>query len=303
MKDSKDAARKGLGRGLDALLPSSRSAPPAPAAKPASEGSGAREVALELIDPNPYQTRMDVDDTAIEELANSIRATGVLQPVLLRPISNGRFQLMAGQRRWTASKRAGKQTIPAVVKQASDAQAMEITIVENLQREDLNPFEQAKAYERLSLEFGMTQEQMAQRTGKDRTSVANFLRILKLPAEIQDVVGKGYLSMGHAKALMTLLNEPQMLTSAFQLVGTQDLSVRGTEQLVHDMLYPNPDLRPPRKRVMKTDPNVAAAEHELQSALGCKVAITDRGGRGRIVIEYANLEDFDRILEMLGARR
>jgi ParB family chromosome partitioning protein len=210
---------------------------------------------------------------------------------------------MAGQRRWMASKKAGKTTIPAIVKQASDSQAMEITIVENLQREDLNPFEQAKAYERLSLEFGLTQEQMAQRTGKDRTSVANFLRVLKLPAEIQEAVRKGHITMGHAKALMMLLNEgEELIIRAFQLVGTQELSVRATEELVREMLHPTPKEKKEKQEAPK-DPNVRAAETELQSALGCKVNITDRGGKGKIVLEYANLEDFDRILEVLGARK
>lgn len=298
MKDN----RKGLGRGLDALLPTSR---PAAAAVPkaAPEGAGTREVALELIDANPYQTRLDVNDATIEELASSIRATGVLQPVLLRPTANGRFQLMAGQRRWMASKRAGKTTIPAVVKQASDAQAMEITIVENLQREDLNPYEQAKAYERLSQEFGLTQEQMAQRTGKDRTSVANFLRVLKLPEQVQDAVRKGRISMGHAKALMMLLNEPpQTMVSAFENLAQKELSVRATEEMVRELLHPTPKEKN-QKREEAKDPNVKAAEYDLQSALGCKVNISDRGGKGKIVLEYANLEDFDRILEVLGARK
>jgi ParB family chromosome partitioning protein len=171
--------RKALGRGLDALLPSNRPAAvaTAPQPQPAEKDSPAREIPVESIDRNPYQTRGKVDEIALEELAASIRVSGVLQPIVVRPIADGRFQLMAGERRWLASKRAGKASIPAVVRQASDAQAMEITIVENLQREDLNPIEQARAYERLSRDFGMTQEQMAQRTGKDRASVANFLRL------------------------------------------------------------------------------------------------------------------------------
>src|SRR5712671_4029159 len=199
--------RKALGRGLDSLLPSRPAV--TPIAMPASQPApSAQEIPIESIDPNPYQTRRRINEAALEELAESIRASGVVQPVVLRPAANGRFQLVAGERRWHASKRAGKTTIPAVVRQISNEQAMEITIIENLQREDLNPMEQARAFERLSREFGLTQEQIAARTGKDRPSVGNFLRLLKLPAEVQAAIEDGSLSFGHGKVLMMLINEP-----------------------------------------------------------------------------------------------
>src|SRR6476646_9251833 len=178
--------RKALGRGLDSLLPSRPTI--TPIAMPAAQAASAQEIPIDSIDPNPYQTRRRINETALEELAESIRASGVVQPVVLRPTANGRFQLVAGERRWHASKRAGKTTIPAVVRQISNEQAMEITIIENLQREDLNPMEQARAFERLSREFVLTQEQIAARTGKDRASIANFIRLLKLPEDVQNAL-------------------------------------------------------------------------------------------------------------------
>src|SRR6202140_3031828 len=198
-----------LGRGLDSLLPGRASV-----SSGAAQTRGLQEVAVELIDSNPYQTRRRINEESLKELADSIRSSGVVQPIMLRPGANGRFQLVAGERRWLASKRAGKATVPAVVRQISNEQAMEITIVENLQREDLNPVEQARAYERLGGEFGLTQEQMAQRTGKDRSSVSNFLRLLKLPVEVLKMVETNKLAFGHAKALMSLDSQEAMLKLA-----------------------------------------------------------------------------------------
>src|SRR5438270_7165764 len=199
--------RKALGRGLDSLLPSRPTI--SPIAMPAMQPAAApQEIPIDSIDPNPYQTRRRINEAALEELAESIRASGVVQPVVLRPATNGRFQLVAGERRWHASRRAGKTTIPAVVRQISNEQAMEITIIENLQREDLNPMEQARAFERLSREFQLTQEQIAVKTGKERSSVANFLRLLKLPQSTQQHIEAGTLSLGHGKVLMMLQNEP-----------------------------------------------------------------------------------------------
>jgi len=174
--------RKVLGRGLDSLLPGK----PLSQSAPSGSTGAPLEIAVDLIDANPYQTRRKLREEALNELVESIKASGVIQPVVLRPAANGRYQLVAGERRWMASKRAGKSTIPAVVRQISNEQAMEITIIENLQREDLNPMEQARAFERLSREFGLTQEQIATRTGKDRTSIANFIRLMKLPPSIQE---------------------------------------------------------------------------------------------------------------------
>ncbi|HUR37603.1 MAG TPA: ParB/RepB/Spo0J family partition protein [Terriglobales bacterium] len=289
--------RKALGRGLDALLPSNRPAA-APQTAPAVS-QGAQEIRLDLIDRNPYQTRGQVDEIALAELAASIQQQGVIQPIVLRPTANGRYQLMAGERRWMASKRAGKQTVPAVVRPASDEQAMEITIIENLQREDLNVVEQARAYERLSREFGLTQEQMAHKTGKDRTSVSNFLRLLKLPEMIQQELEKGTLSFGHAKAMM-MLSSPEQMEKVAGQIEAKKLSVRQTEDLVRSLVSPEARAAKAKKLV---DPNVRAAQFELQSALGCKVEIADHKGRGKIVIQYATLEDFDRVVDMLSAKK
>src|SRR5215831_19910952 len=229
--------RKALGRGLDSLLPAKPAA--APIAMPASHPAGsAQEVLIDSIDANPYQTRRRINEAALEELAESIRASGVVQPVVLRPGPNGRFQLVAGERRWHASKRAGKTTIPAVIRQISNEQAMEITIIENLQREDLNPVEQARAFERLSREFGLTQEQIAHRTGKDRASIANFIRLLKLPESVQEALENGLLTFGHGKVLAGLVGFPQHLEEAAHEAVTRQLSVRQTEEFVTNLLNP-----------------------------------------------------------------
>src|SRR5208283_4419773 len=215
--------RKALGKGLESLLPRVQASVEEPAPR---IGDGTpREIPLGEIERNPYQTRTRFDETQLGELAASIVATGVVQPVLVRALANGRFQLIAGERRWLASKMAGKATIPAILRQVSDEQAMEMTIVENLQRTDLNPIEQARAFDRLSRDFKLTQEQMAQRTGKDRTSVANFLRLLRLPAEVQAKVEAGELSFGHARALLALEN-PETVLKAAQKVGAFSMSVR-----------------------------------------------------------------------------
>ena len=297
--------RKALGRGLDSLLPS-RPAPSAQASvatmQPQGLGPSPAEIAIDLIDPNPYQTRRHIREESLNELAESIRVSGVVQPVVLRPIQNGRFQLVAGERRWLASKRAGKNTIPAMVRQISNEQAMEITIIENLQREDLNPIEQARAFERLSREFGLTQEQIASRTGKDRASVANFIRLLKLPTTIQDNLESGSLSFGHGKALVSLAGFPDLIEKAAHEVLQKQLSVRQTEDLVTRLLNPEPAKPTSEPGDQPVDPNVREAARSLERSLGVKVEIQDRRGRGKIILKYSSLEDFDRIVEVLGAR-
>jgi ParB family chromosome partitioning protein len=294
-----DSKRRALGKGLDSLLPRVH-APSAPAHAPAPaeiEGGKPREIPLDDIDRNPFQTRGHVDEQELAELAASITANGVVQPILVRPLADGRFQLIAGERRWRASRLAGKKTIPAILRQVSDEQAMEITIVENLQRADLNPMEQARAFERLSKEFHMTQEQMATRTGKDRVSVANFMRLLKLPDSIQQLVESNQLSFGHAKALLGLNHHPGMEKAA-QRVAQLSLSVRQTEAMVQNMLFPEKNKKEPKPEP-EIDPNVKEVAERLQRALGLKVHIEDKKGRGRVIIEYADLTDFDSLLEQL----
>ena len=290
-----DNKRRALGKGLDSLLPRAQVAP-----VPSADGDGGkpREIALELVDLNPFQTRGHMDQDQLAELAASITANGVVQPILVRPQANGRFQLIAGERRWRASQLAGKTTVPAILRQVSDEQAMEITIVENLQRADLNPMEQARAYERLSREFHMTQEQMAVRTGKDRASVANFLRLLRLPGSVQARVEAGDLSFGHARTLLAFEHAEQMEKAAQRIIALS-LSVRQTEIYVQNLLHPEKANKKDPKPVPPVDPNVREVQDQLQRALGLKVHIEDHNGRGKVIIEYARLEDFDTLLEQL----
>jgi ParB family transcriptional regulator, chromosome partitioning protein len=290
------AERRALGKGLDSLLGARVPVPAAPSLE--NEGGKPREIPLEQIDRNPFQTRTQMNEEQLAELAASITANGVVQPILVRPLASGRFQLIAGERRWRASQLAGKPTIPAILRQVSDEQAMEITIVENLQRADLNPMEQARAFERLSREFHMTQEQMAQRTGKNRASVANFLRLLKLPAGVQARVESGALSFGHARALLAL-EHAEEIEKAAQRVHSLSLSVRQTESYVQGLLHPENKEKKEPKPETPVDPNVRDAQEQLQRTLGLKVTIEDKNGRGRVIIEYARLEDFDTLVEQL----
>jgi len=288
-----DPKRRALGKGLDSLLPRVHSAPTGEA-----EGGKPREIPVDLIDSNPFQTRSQLNQEQLAELAASIAANGVVQPVLVRPLASGRFQLIAGERRWRASQLAGKTTVPAMLRQVSDEQAMEITIVENLQRADLNPMEQARAFERLGREFHMTQEQMAQRTGKDRATVANFLRLLKLPSTVQKRVEVGELTFGHARALLALEHAEEMEKAA-QRIAALSMSVRQTETYVQGLIDPSRKSRKDPKAEPPIDPNVRDAQEQLQRALGLKVTIDDHNGRGKVIIEYARLEDFDALLERL----
>jgi ParB family chromosome partitioning protein len=291
-----DPKRRALGKGLDSLLPRVQ----APAAPPAAESEGGkpREIPLDQIDRNPFQTRTQVNEDQLTELAASITANGVVQPILVRPLANGRFQLIAGERRWRASQLAGKATIPAILRQVSDEQAMEITIVENLQRADLNPMEQARAFDRLSREFHMTQEQMAVRTGKDRASVANFLRLLRLPATVQARVEGGELSFGHARTLLAFEHAEEIEKAAKRVVDLS-LSVRQTETYVQGLLHPERAAKKDAKPEPAVDPNVREVQQRLQRALGLKVHIEDHNGHGKVIIDYARLEDFDALLETL----
>jgi ParB family transcriptional regulator, chromosome partitioning protein len=316
--------RKALGRGLESLLPGSARpavapppviptvapppvtiaqaatapvAAPPPVPKAAAAHEAMRELPLGLIDRNPYQTRLHIDEPAMEELVASIRATGVVQPIVVRAIGGGRYQLIAGQRRWEASRRAGKTVIPAVVREVSDQQAMEMTIIENLQRQDLNPMEQARAFERLGREFALTQEQMAQRTGIDRATVSNYIRLLKLPAPVQSLVEQAKLSFGHAKVLLSL-DSLEMINKLGDKVVEKGLSVRALEQLVFSLEHPAE--KPAQERYV--DPNVRQAEMEMERCLGVRVQIKDHNGKGKILIEYKSLEDFDRVVDMLSAK-
>jgi ParB family chromosome partitioning protein len=272
-----------------------------PAPEPERAGGGPLEIRVDAVERNPYQTRTSFDQRLLAELAGSISASGVVQPILVRPLPGERYQLIAGERRWLASQIAKKETIPAIVKQVSDEQAMEITIVENLQRADLNAMEQARAFERLSRDFKMTQEQIAMRTGKERATVANFLRLLRLPSPIQARVEAGELSFGHARALLAL-EDPEAILRAAQKVMALSMSVRQTETYVQGLLNPEQRSGAPEEKKETLDPNVREARDALQRALGLRVQIEDRHGKGRVIIEYARLEDFDGLMELLVRR-
>ncbi len=294
------AERRALGKGLDSLLPRiTANAAGSPSPGNDTEAGKPIEIPIALIDRNPFQTRVHFDEKLISELAESITANGVVQPILVRPLPHGRYQLIAGERRWLASQKAAKTTIPAILRNVSDEQAMEITIVENLQRADLNPIEQARAFDRLSREFGMTQEQMARRTGKDRASVANCGRLLKLPESVQSKVAGGQLSFSHARVLLSL-EHPEDIERAATKILALSLSVRQTEAYVQGLLFPNRPAKREAEEPKPLDPNVREAQQRLQQTLGLRVTIEDKNGRGRVIIDYARLEDFDTLIQQLG---
>src|ERR1700722_3975433 len=286
--------RRARGRGSEHVLRGRSGFTPAPAAPtaPVPDEGKPREIPVDLIERNPFQTRATVDESGLKELSASIAASGVVQPVLVRPLPDNRFQLIAGERRWLASKLAGKTTVPALLRHVSDEQAIGITIVENLQRTDLNPMEQARAYDRLAHHFKMTQEQMAVRTGKDCASVANFLRSLRLRLEVQQKVESGSLSF----------ESPEAILKAAQKVTALSMSVRQTESYVQGLLNPEKTAKGEEKEKAPIDPNVREARDLLQRALGLKVSIEDKNGRGRVIIEYSRLEDFDALLETIAGK-
>jgi len=295
--------RTALGKGLESLLGPrpgvTISASAATPAAPAEAAGKPLEIPVDKIERNPYQTRTSFDQEKLNELAQSIKASGVVQPIIVREAAQGKYVLIMGERRWRASQIAGKATIPAVVRRVSNEQALEMTIIENLQREDLNPMEQARAFARLSREFNLTQEQISERTGKDRASVGNFLRLLKLPEPIQKMVESGELSFGHARALLALESVEQIISVA-QKITALNLSVRTAENYIKSLL--NPEEKPAKAEKVKEplDPNVREARDLIQRRLGLRVHVEDRQGKGRVIIEYANVDDFDMILRTLG---
>jgi ParB family transcriptional regulator, chromosome partitioning protein len=311
--------RRALGRGLDSLLPSgprvveSGGAVPAPHSivlpevqAQAARGDAVVEIPLELIDENPYQTRYFAKDqpasedfvaTTLDELADSIRANGVIQPISVRPGAEGHYVLILGERRCRASKIAGKATIPAIVRKVSDQQAAEMTVVENLQRQDLNCMEQAAAFSKLSQDFKLTQEQIGQRVGISRESVSNYMRLLRLPASVTQYLQEGRLGFSEARVLLTLL-DPNMIPKIADEAVRKHLSVEQLEDLVFNTNVPlQKEKQPGTARWV--DPNVRHVQTELERTLGVRVRIRDRKGKGKIEIEYATLEDFDRVVGML----
>ena len=286
--------RKALGRGLAALLPGAP--PPAPAPEPARAaphrgGDGLRTVAIEEVHPSPWQPRKTFDDARLAELAESIKAQGIIQPLVVREREGGGYELVAGERRWRAAQRAGLHEVPVVVREIAAHRAFEMALVENLQREDLNPIEEAEGYQRLVAEHGYTQESVATRVGKERSSVANSLRLLKLPAGVRGMVVGGQLGMGHARALLGMEGEEAILRLARQTVA-KALSVRQVESLV----------RREREPAAQKDPVKASSSNRdlterLQRELGTRVRVVEAApGRGYLEIHYASLDQLDAVL-------
>ncbi len=282
--------RPALGKGLSALIPDA----------PAAPAESTTDVAIDALTPNDFQPRVMVDDARLQELAASIRSNGVIQPIVVRRHGD-RFQIIAGERRWRAARLAGLQRVPVVVKEVAAGQEhslLEMALIENLQREDLNPIDEALAYRRLSDEFHMTQDGIASAVGKDRATVANTLRLLKLPQEVKTEVGAGRLSMGHARALLSLTDEAEQRRIARDVIA-RNLSVRETESVVRKISEGTPPTTTPPKAV---DVHTRAAEDRLKLLFGTRVRIVRRGARGRIEIDFASEDELIRIFEQITER-
>jgi len=272
-------------------------------------GNLVANLAIADIDKNPFQTRHVYNDDALEELTASIKANGVLQPILVRPAAeDGRYILILGERRLHASKIAGKETIPAIVRRVSDQQAAEMTIIENLQREDLSPLEQAEAFRVLSEEFKLTQQQIGERVGLSRESVSNYMRLLRLPRVVMELLAEKKLKFSEARELLKLEDDQKIVQAALYAVK-QGLTVEQVEKLVLrmngwlDAVPGMPGQERQKSGARWVDPNVRAAQLELERLLGVKVKIRDRKGKGKIVIEYASVDDYERVLEMLRGKK
>ena len=277
--------RPALGRGLSALIP--ESSPP---------GDASLSVDTSQLTPNKYQPRTQVDDARLEELAQSIKANGVIQPIVVRKAGKG-YEIIAGERRWRAAQMAGREQVPIIVRDVPDDKLLEIALIENIQREDLNPIEEANAYRKLTTDFDFKQEQVATAVGKDRSSVANYLRLLKLPDDVRRDVASGALSMGHARALLSLADEGQQRKAAHDVVA-KGLSVRDLERLVKRLSLDGRS-DPKSVRAKAIDVHTRAAEERLQVALGTRVRIVRKGKKGRIEVDFGSEDELHRIFEQL----
>jgi ParB family transcriptional regulator, chromosome partitioning protein len=294
MNTTPDKQRKALGRGLSALLPQRPiTAAPQPAQEPQASGPQIASIPIADIQPNPLQPRSVFDSTRLEELSKSIETHGIIQPILVRRKGSS-YELIAGERRFRAAKLAGLAEVPAIIQDYADERILEIALIENIQREDLNPMETAQALERLHTEMNLSHEEIAGRTGKDRTTITNMIRLLRLPGEVQLLVAERRLSMGHARAILGLAT-PELQTQVAEKTAAQGLSVRQVERLVKKVNEPRVPSEDPLQ-----DPNIKAAVGELEAALGTRVRIVEKSDqRGRIEIEYYSQEELQRIYESI----
>jgi ParB family chromosome partitioning protein len=295
--------RRSLGRGLDALLSSARPAPP-PAAEPvaaaAPTGAGLREVPIDLLRRGKYQPRVDMREDSLAELAESIKAQGVVQPIVVRPVPNPAggetgYEIVAGERRWRAAQMAGLATIPAVVREIPDESAVAVALIENIQRENLNPLEEARSLHRLIEEFGLTHADAADAVGRSRATVTNLLRLLELPRPVREMVERRELDMGHARALLGL-ESPELTVEIAEQARKNQWSVRATEEAVRRRSGPQAGGRPKPAARGATDPNVRRLETDLSEKLGAAVAIEHGAKGGRVVIRYNGLDELEGIL-------
>ena len=283
------AKMKGLGRGLDALLGGDETPATAPA-----QTDRQSELKIEQLQPGKYQPRSHMDEAALKELAASIKAQGIMQPILVRPVAGGRYEIIAGERRWRASKIAGLATVPVLIREVADNAALAMALIENIQREDLNPLEQAIGIQRLVNEFGATHDQAADMVGRSRSAVTNLLRLLGLTAPVRELLQGGKLDMGHARALLALAGMQQI--EAARAVVSKNLSVRDTEKLVGQLLRG----KPAKVSAKAPDRDVMRLEEDLAQKLGTKVQLKSGSkGRGSLVIQYTSLAQLDAILARL----
>ncbi len=299
-------AKQALGKGLGALIKKQAGSTPAPQETPVDESKRVRDVPIDQVVPSPLQPRTVFVDSPLDDLMESIRQHGIIQPLIVRLVE-GKLELIAGERRWRASKKLGLATVPVIEREASDRDVLEMALIENLQREDLNPMEEAAGYVRLAREFTMKQEDIAVRVGKSRASVANAMRLLDLHPDIQMLVAKAHLSVGHAKALLSIKDRDAQLLASDQVVRKK-LTVRATEKLAQSFLNDpagavgetkKPSNTPAASR--ETDTHIRAIENRLRELFATHVSIQHSAKKGKIELEYYGNDDLQRILELLGA--
>ena len=282
--------KRGLGRGLDALLGSSPARPSSTVAEEVAAENILHSIELDRIQPGKYQPRQDMDQASLEELAQSIKVQGVMQPIVLRTVESGKYEIIAGERRWRAARLAGLEAIDAIIREVPDEAAIAMALIENIQREDLNPVEEAVALQRLQQEYELTQQEVANAVGKSRATVANLLRLLALPDEVKTLVAHGDIEMGHARAILGM--PPELQTETARHVAAEGMTVRQTEAHVRAVQQPKPVTEPKQE-----DPDIRRLEQKLAEKLGAMVNIRHGSkGKGQLVIRYASLDELQAVL-------